>query len=62
MALKRTLPTSCFSKEDAEAARYQLEDTLCRQRWIVSTSRVIQRVRHASTTGGHYAPVGKQAS
>lgn len=30
MALKRTLPTSCFSKEDAEAARYQLEDTLYR--------------------------------
>lgn len=30
MALKRTLPTSYFSKEDAEAARYQLEDTLTR--------------------------------
>ena len=30
MALKRTLPTSYFSKEDAKAARYQLEDTLYR--------------------------------
>lgn len=30
MALKRILPTSYYSKEDAEAARYQLEDNLTR--------------------------------
>lgn len=62
MTLKRTLPTSYFSKEDAEAARYQLEDTLYRANDGLSALQELSDELGTLPQLADITPVGKQAS